>query len=202
MSEEQLGGPGEASPHPVVWLLEDSLFQAEATVLALSSRYQVTHFADSAGLLEALSTAQPDVLVLDWELPEISGLEVLRVLRATHDEAAVPVLMLTARRAQHELVEALGSGANDFASKPCDAHELNARIGTLARVSALHRRSQRAERHLQEALKGEAAARLREQTQRQELYDLFMQAPVAVALLRGPDQVCEYANAAAQAMIG
>jgi len=184
-----------------VWLLEDSATQAEALIVELSRSYRVRHFLDSRFLLETLQNEQPDVLVLDWEIPDISGLEVLRVLRKTRDQVALPVLMITSHRERLTLVDAMRAGANDFVLKPYDAVELLARVGTLARVRALYERSARSEHELAQALQREEAARRQAEGQQRSLFALFMQAPVAVALLQGPEQVCVYLNDAFRTLL-
>ncbi|HEV8548355.1 MAG TPA: response regulator, partial [Polyangiaceae bacterium] len=83
---------------------------------------------------------RPDVLVLDWHMPALSGLDVCRFLRQTHDEATLPILILTATGGQDDLVEGLSVGANDFVGKSFDPAELLARVGTLARSRKLHDR--------------------------------------------------------------
>ncbi|MBU6453810.1 MAG: response regulator transcription factor [Cyanobacteria bacterium REEB67] len=96
------------------------------------------HFVDVVETLGAASAAielnQYDLLVLDWNLPDGSGLEFCRKCRS--NGFTVPVLMLTARSAKSDMVEALDGGADDYISKPFDTQEL------LARVRALLRRPQ------------------------------------------------------------
>ena len=85
---------------------------------------------------EALAKMQaetPDLLVLDWMMPELDGLELLYHLRAAKDE--VPVLMLTARDAVEDRVEGLDRGADDYLVKPFAPSELLARLRALLRRS-------------------------------------------------------------------
>src|SRR4051794_15067327 len=74
----------------------------------------------------------PDLILLDWMLPDMSGIEVIKRLRET---SAVPVILLTARAAVPDRVEALDSGADDFHAKPFSLEELFARIRALMRRS-------------------------------------------------------------------
>ncbi len=145
----------EAPPRkPSVWLLEDSPSQAARVRAVLAERFDVKLFTDSPSMLEALTLEQPEVLLLDWQVPDISGLEVLRIARATYDEVTLPALILTASGdSQSDLLEALEAGANDFATKPCAEAELVARISTLVRVRRLHDRARRAELQHERALK-------------------------------------------------
>src|SRR5205814_1565415 len=92
----------------------------------------------------------PDVMILDLELSGISGLDVLRFVRETHDEVTLPVIVLTSD--DRAMVDALSAGANDFVSKPCPDVVLRARVHTLVRVQALAGRLRRAEQERTDAL--------------------------------------------------
>jgi signal transduction histidine kinase len=130
-------------------LLEDSPLQAQAIQRAISTEYEVEIFADGASLLEALSARSgPDLLILDWHLPGLSGLEVCAFLRQTRDPGELPILVLTAAGAAENLVEALEAGANDFVVKPFGEKELLARVTALLRNKLLHAKLADAERRL------------------------------------------------------
>jgi signal transduction histidine kinase/DNA-binding response OmpR family regulator len=131
--------PSRSGDRGRVWLLEDSALEAEMARRALAASQDVEHFTDGSVLLErAASGALPDVVVLDCQLPGIGGTEVCRVLRATNDAIALPVLMLTVEGGKTEIVDALAAGANDYVTKPYDVTELVARVGTLVRTSRLN----------------------------------------------------------------
>lgn len=139
---------------PLIWLLEDSPLHARVLRSALGDGYRVEHFCDGAALLERLAAGgAPEVLVLDWELPGLAGIEVCRFVRHHLDELALPILMHTgARNDPQGLLDALAAGVNDFVAKPCEPAEIQARLTTLVRVRRLHARSQAAERAHREAL--------------------------------------------------
>ncbi|HEY6079986.1 MAG TPA: response regulator transcription factor, partial [Polyangiaceae bacterium] len=121
-----------------VWIVEDSPLEAEMARRPLSQTFQVELFADGAAMLERLSTSgPPQVLLLDWRLPGMSGIEVLRFVRSTLDETALPILMLTVQHGKDETVEGLSAGANDYLAKPYDDSELVARVTTLYRLRKL-----------------------------------------------------------------
>ena len=85
---------------------------------------------------EAQHTIQdklPDLILLDWMLPEISGIELCRRLRARDETARVPIIMLTARGEEEERVRGLATGADDYVVKPFSVPELVARIHALLR---------------------------------------------------------------------
>jgi two-component system, OmpR family, response regulator len=98
--------------------------------------YRVRHALDGAIALRLVAEEVPDLVILDWMLPGIDGLEVLRRLRRT---SALPVLMLTARAEEVDRVVGLEVGADDYLTKPFGRREL------IARVRALLRRQERLE---------------------------------------------------------
>ncbi|MEU9396626.1 response regulator transcription factor [Streptomyces sp. NPDC048324] len=87
---------------------------------------------DGRAALDEIRRRMPDLVVLDWMMPRTDGLDVCRVLRRESD---VPVLMLTARAEEDDLLLALDLGADDYMTKPCSPRELVARIRTLLRRS-------------------------------------------------------------------
>lgn len=95
--------------------------------------YDVTTVLDGRSALRECALAPPSLVILDWMLPEMSGLEVCRRLRAEGD---LPILMLTAKDAVDDRVLGLETGADDYLVKPFALEEL------LARVKALLRRAQ------------------------------------------------------------
>ncbi|EYS85076.1 transcriptional regulator [Cupriavidus sp. SK-4] len=89
-------------------------------------------FAESRRLLLALRDAGFDLLLLDWQMPDLSGREVLAWVR-THLDRRIPVMFLTCREAELDIVNALAAGADDYMVKPVRPAELAARIDCLLR---------------------------------------------------------------------
>jgi two-component system phosphate regulon response regulator PhoB len=79
---------------------------------------------------------RPDLLILDWMMPGLSGIEVCRRLRMMHEGRALPVLMLTARGEDEDRIRGLMTGADDYVTKPFSMSELIARIRALLRRSS------------------------------------------------------------------
>jgi DNA-binding response OmpR family regulator len=122
--------PGE--PVAAVLVIEDDQAVAEPLVRALRHEgYAVDHAWSGSAALEQLERCPPDLLVLDLGLPEVDGLEVCRLLRATG--VHVPVLMLTARTGEIDAVAGLDAGADDYVTKPFRLGELLARVRALLR---------------------------------------------------------------------
>jgi two-component system phosphate regulon response regulator PhoB len=93
--------------------------------------FQVGVARDGAAALEALRREPPDLVVLDWMLPELSGIDVLKEMRARPETRMVPVIMLTARREEIDRVLGLELGADDYVTKPFSSRELVLRIRSL-----------------------------------------------------------------------
>lgn len=134
--------PHTEAPHPTVWLLDDSPTETEIIRAALSPTCVISAFADGATMLEALGThSPPDVVVLDWEMPGLSGIEVCEYLRGNRATEALPVLMLTSHQSAEDVMRGLEAGATDYAFKPFRPVELVARVHALARRDRLRRRA-------------------------------------------------------------
>jgi signal transduction histidine kinase len=145
---------------PLVWILDDSPMEAAMARRALAHACDVELFSDGSHLIERAATGTlPDVLVLDLQLPGMSGIEVCRFLRTRYDESALPILMLTVYGHKSDLVEGLAAGANDYVTKPYDAPELVARVSTLTRVKLAHNAAKQLELQREELLRREQSAR-------------------------------------------
>lgn len=83
--------------------------------------------------LAAVADAKPDLILLDWMLPHVSGLEICRQLRRGNDTRTIPIIMLTARGEESDRVRALDVGADDYVTKPFSPNELMARIRAVLR---------------------------------------------------------------------
>ena len=83
--------------------------------------------------LKAVSARPPDLIILDLNLPVLSGVEVCRILRGRADGRNVPIIMLTARTAEQDRVNGLEMGADDYVTKPFSLRELTARVRAVLR---------------------------------------------------------------------
>jgi signal transduction histidine kinase len=127
-------------------VVDDSPLEAEVVSHLLAEHHEVRTFSNAPAVLEVLASGtRPDVLVLDWHMPEMSGLELCRFLRQRYDQASFPILILTATGGPEDIVDGLKAGANDFVVKASDSEELRARVLSLLRVHTLHERTRRAE---------------------------------------------------------
>ena len=134
-------------PRPVVWIVDDSALEGELAARALSGRFEVEVFHDGHSMLERLAGRRtPEALVLDWLLPDISGVDVCRFLRANASTASLPVLVLSIRGERADVMEGLTAGADDYLVKPYHSAELVARVTALVRTRQHLERAERAER--------------------------------------------------------
>src|SRR5437870_7778521 len=95
---------------------------------------QIVGSGDAA--LAAVAARPPDLIILDLNLPAVSGLDVCRILRARADTPHVPIIMLTARTSEDDRVTGLEQGADDYVTKPFSLRELSARGRAVLRRGA------------------------------------------------------------------
>ena len=97
---------------------------------------------DSTQSLRLFSEVQPDIILLDLNMPLMDGFEVMEQLKEVDPESLVPILVLTALKDEETKLRALRSGAKDFLSKPFDLTEASLRIKNLLEMRLLHQRVQ------------------------------------------------------------
>jgi DNA-binding response OmpR family regulator len=93
--------------------------------------YRVVAVADGAAVLACLDAVRPDLIVLDAMMPGLDGFEVLRRLKADPTHRDIPVIMLTARRREQDVVSSFNLGVADYVPKPFAPEELVARIARI-----------------------------------------------------------------------
>jgi two-component system, sensor histidine kinase and response regulator len=193
---------------PRIWVVDDSPLQGALIHDALTADYDVTVFDAGAAALEKLALGQPpQLLVLDWHMPDMSGAEVCRFVRRLLDAAQLPILILTATGTNESLLEGLSAGANDFVRKPFLISELNARAAALVRTAALHGKLLAAERQLRieadfrERFMGMLAHDLRQPLNAIFMANGSMSSVLAESPLRGTVQIQMRAAARMKGMI-
>lgn len=95
--------------------------------------YEVSVASDGEKALTMIAERQPDILLCDWMMPEVSGIEVCRRLRAQTTTRNLPIIMLTARSEESDRIRGLDTGADDYISKPFSMVELIARVRAVLR---------------------------------------------------------------------
>jgi two-component system response regulator RegX3 len=141
MPDQPIREPVQRTDHPVVHderrkgrsilVVEDEPdTQALLHTILTQEGYEVLIAPDGPVGLELYKTSTPDLVLLDWMLPGMNGLLVCRAIRRWSD---VPILIITSRTSQEDLVTALDAGADDYVTKPFQSTELLARINALLR---------------------------------------------------------------------
>ena len=115
-------------------LVEDDAALAELLVYHFKREdFDVAQTADGEEALLMAQETPPDIVLLDWMLESLSGIEVCRRLRRMPETANVPIIMLTARGEEEDRVRGLETGADDYVTKPFSPRELVARVGAVLR---------------------------------------------------------------------
>lgn len=117
----------------IVFLEDDASFASEIVTVLQSAGHEVDHYGTGRGCLKALQENQYDLALFDWEVPDMSGPEVLQSIKIKGTYP--PVVFLTGRDAEEDVIAVIESGADDYIVKPPTPKVL------VARVNALYRRS-------------------------------------------------------------
>ncbi|HEV2181374.1 MAG TPA: ATP-binding protein, partial [Gemmatimonadaceae bacterium] len=149
--------------------------------------WRVTAVPNGAAALEAVRADTPDVILSDVMMPELDGFQLLSAIRADPHRKSMPFILLSARAGEEARVEGLRAGADDYLVKPFSARELVSRVDAqMRRGKELAYERRRTDEH-QRVLAAIEAERAR-------FRHLFVQAPAAIAVFRGPEHVFEIAN--------
>ena len=115
-------------------IVEDELPLAETLQYNLEAEGFLVSHAETGEEAELLiSEEEPDLIILDWMLPQVSGIELCRRLRSKPETRNVPILMLTARGEESDRIRGLSTGADDYVVKPFSRDELMARVKAILR---------------------------------------------------------------------
>ncbi len=124
---------------PLIWIVDDSPTEAAITERSLGGDYRFEKFSDGATVVERLAAAAhlPELLVLDWEMPGMTGGDVCSFLRSRPETAALPIVIVTASRLDTTgVVAGLAVGANDYVPRPYAPEELRARVAAVLEAKA------------------------------------------------------------------
>jgi DNA-binding response OmpR family regulator len=134
--ESTLRAPSDTavlSTGTAVLLVEDDERISEPLIRVLRSEgFEVAHVDAGLAAIDAITVARPELVLLDLTLPDIDGLDVCRKIRSIHPE--LPIIMLTARAEEMDVIVGLNAGADDYVAKPFRLAELVARIRARLRV--------------------------------------------------------------------
>jgi DNA-binding response OmpR family regulator len=124
-------------------IVEDEPTHADFLSTSLSSLFnqmRILYANNGMAALKVLAKEQPDLIITDWDMPQLNGIELIKKIREQAELADIPIIMVTAfQQAPEHLSEALLTGATDFIRKPIDPTELHARVQSALRLLVLHR---------------------------------------------------------------
>lgn len=133
-------------PAKQVLIVEDERPIREMIAFGLKrAGFEVREAEDCRSARAALADKRPDVVIIDWMLPDMSGLELARSLKRDRDTRELAIIMLTARAEEGDKVAGLEGGADDYITKPFSPRELVARINAVLRRSAPYNGEERIE---------------------------------------------------------
>ena len=129
------GGQNVRTVHELLFIEDDDHIRLALTLALEDEGYTVREAPTGRAGLDAFQMREPELVLLDLRLPDLSGFEVCRAIRAT---SIVPIIIVTAQTDTYDLVAGLEAGADDYVTKPVIAKELAARIRALLRRVQLH----------------------------------------------------------------
>jgi two-component system phosphate regulon response regulator PhoB len=133
-------------PAKQVLIVEDEKPIREMIAFGLKRHgFEVREAEDCRTARAALADKRPDLILIDWMLPDMSGLELARALKRDRETRELPIIILTARAEEGDKVAGLEGGADDYVTKPFSPRELVARINAVLRRAAAHNGDERIE---------------------------------------------------------
>ncbi len=168
-----LGAPARAPVGPSIVVVDDNADMRDYLMRLLGDRWNVTAYGDGRAAFEAIRACPPVLVITDVMMPGVDGFQLLERVRHDPNTQGVRVLMVSARAGEEARLDGLRAGADDYLVKPFSARELRARVEAQALRAEV--------RHVEEA-------------HNRRLLSVFRHAPVAIAILRGPQHVFEFVN--------
>lgn len=167
----------EPWPAARILFVDDNADMRAYVSRVLGQRYDVLTAPDGKAALMSVEQSPPDLVVADVMMPGMDGFELVHALRANQQTCTIPVILLSARAGEEACIEGMHAGADDYLMKPFSARELLARVGAHLEMARVRKQAEE-----------------RVNAERQHLYDLLMQAPAIIAVLRGPTHIYELVN--------
>ena len=117
-----------------ILVVEDEIDIKNLIVYALENKgYDLTSTDDGEKAIKLVKENKPNIIILDWMLPSVSGLEVCRTIRRDETTQHIPIIMLTAKITENDKILGLDSGADDYITKPFSTNELFSRVKAILR---------------------------------------------------------------------
>jgi class 3 adenylate cyclase/CheY-like chemotaxis protein len=138
---------------------------------------------DGQEALQVVDAFRPDVILLDYMMPKVSGIEVIRRLKEDERFKSIPVILITARGSQQDKVTGLNAGADDYVVKPFEPFELLARVRSMLRIKQMHDALQTWNRTLEEKVSQQVA-----EIERMNRLKRYLAPQIADAVLQAKDE--------------
>lgn len=155
---------------PTVLIVEDNLDMRDYISKLLEKEYKVIVTSNGQQALQQISKGLPNLVISDIMMPVMDGIELMTTLKSKPNTKKIPIILLSARSGEEAKIEGYNLGADDYLVKPFSAKELLARVRSQIRI-----------------------ANSRDHIDKQ-IHNLFLQAPIALCILRGPQMIVETAN--------
>ena len=187
----------ENAPHlsavdrPLILVADDNPDMRRYFHSLLDHRYAVETVADGEQALAAVQRRKPALVLADVMMPKVDGFALLRTLRLDPDTQAIPVIMVSARAGENEVVEGMEHGADDYLVKPFSSRELLARVHAHIELARIRR----------EAADKERALRAEADSQRALLETVLNQMPAGVVVAKAPSGEVVLANSQAEQIL-
>jgi adenylate cyclase len=162
-----------------ILIVDDEPFNLDVLEQELADYdYVIDRAGDGVEALEKTASFNPDLILLDYMMPKMNGIEVVKHLRANEQHRGIPVILLTAKATQEDKVKGLDAGADDYVTKPFDSVELLARVRAMLRLKEMHDTLENWNRTLAETVKKQVT-----EIQRMERLKRYLSPQIAATIL-------------------
>jgi len=167
-----------------ILIVDDEPFNLDLLEQELTDQgYAVERAADGEEALKKVETVLPDVILLDYMMPKMNGIEVVKRLKQDEKHKGIPVILLTAKASQEDKVRGLDAGADDYVVKPFESFELLARVRSMLRLKEMHDSLEEWNRTL-----GEKVQRQVEEIQRMSRFKRYLSPQITETILKNEDE--------------
>ena len=167
-----------------ILIVDDEPFNLDLLEQELTDQgYAVERAADGEEALQKVETVLPDVILLDYMMPKMNGIEVVKRLKQDDKHKGIPVILLTAKASQEDKVRGLDAGADDYIVKPFESFELLARVRSMLRLKEMHDSLEEWNRTL-----GEKVERQVEEIQRMSRFKRYLSPQITETILKNEDE--------------
>ncbi len=138
---------GETKPRKILLVDDDTVNNKILSSILVKRGFEVVSHLIGDGVVDLIASSGAEIVLLDVMLPDINGVEVLKLIRKKFEKTIVPVIMVTSNDAPEDIASALQLGANDYIAKPVHIEVAIARINTQLSVCDLFRENSRRQQH-------------------------------------------------------